>query len=111
MAHPYHHGLSSVRKWGGSPFDYLPLHSWFDQSKAIAADFRHRALHHHAEVDNLRTASRHFHNRTASTKRATGRGSNPKRKRPWWGRHSLCSISPGIEAACSSAIVRQIGQA
>jgi hypothetical protein len=27
MAHPYHHSLSSVRKWGGSPFDYLPLHS------------------------------------------------------------------------------------
>ncbi len=30
MSHPYHHSLSSVRKWGGSPFDYLPLHSWFD---------------------------------------------------------------------------------
>jgi hypothetical protein len=30
MAHPYHHSLSSVWKWGGSPFDYLPLHSWFD---------------------------------------------------------------------------------
>ena len=30
MAHPYHHSLSSVRKWGGSVFDYLPLHSWFD---------------------------------------------------------------------------------
>src|SRR3984893_17254705 len=49
MAHPYHHSLSSVRKWGGSVFDYLPLHSWFGQSKAIAADFRHRALRHHAE--------------------------------------------------------------
>jgi hypothetical protein len=49
MAHPYHHSLSSTRKWGGSVFDYLPLHSWFDQSKAIAADFRHRALRHHAE--------------------------------------------------------------
>jgi len=49
MAHPYHHSLSSVRKWGGSPFDYLPLHSWFDLSKSIAADFRHRALRHHAE--------------------------------------------------------------
>jgi hypothetical protein len=49
MAHPYHHSLSSVRKWGGLVFDYLPLHRWFDQSKAIAADFRHRALRHHAE--------------------------------------------------------------
>jgi hypothetical protein len=30
MAHPYHHSLSSVRKWGGEISDYLPLHSWFD---------------------------------------------------------------------------------
>jgi hypothetical protein len=29
--------------------DYLPLHQWFDQSKAIFADPRHRALRHHAE--------------------------------------------------------------
>lgn len=49
MAHPYHHALSSVRKWGGSVEDYLPIHSWFDASKKITADFRHRALRHHAE--------------------------------------------------------------
>jgi hypothetical protein len=49
MAHPYHHALSSVKKWGGSVDDYLPLHAWFDQSKEIIADFRHRALRHHAE--------------------------------------------------------------
>jgi hypothetical protein len=49
MAHPYHHALSSVKKWGGEVSDYLPLHAWFDQSKAIAGDFRHRALRHHAE--------------------------------------------------------------
>ncbi len=49
MAHPYHHALSSVRRWGGAPDDYIPLHSWFDESKAIVADFRHRALRHHAE--------------------------------------------------------------
>ena len=49
MAHPYHHALSSVKKWGGSVDDYLPLHAWFDQSKEILADFRHRALRHHAE--------------------------------------------------------------
>ena len=29
--------------------DYLPLHQWFDRSKAIFADPRHRALRHHAE--------------------------------------------------------------
>ena len=49
MGHPYHHALSSVRQWGGTPDEYLPLHQWFDASKAILADFRHRALRHHAE--------------------------------------------------------------
>ena len=49
MAHPYHHALASVKKWGGEVSDYMPLHAWFDQSKAIAGDFRHRALRHHAE--------------------------------------------------------------
>jgi hypothetical protein len=49
MAHPYHHALSSVRKWGGAVEDYLAIHSWFDASKQITADFRHRALRHHAE--------------------------------------------------------------
>ena len=49
MAHPYHHALSSVKKWGGTVEDYLPIHRWFDESKSIAADFRHRALRHHAE--------------------------------------------------------------
>src|SRR5262249_30346209 len=49
MAHPYHHALASVKKWGGDVSDYLPLHTWFDHSKAIAGDFRHRALRHHAE--------------------------------------------------------------
>jgi hypothetical protein len=49
MAHPYHHSLSSMRKWGGEVSDYLPLHNFFDASKSIAADFRHRALRHHAE--------------------------------------------------------------
>ena len=49
MAHPYHHALASVKKWGGEVSDYLPLHNWFDQSKSIAGDFRHRALRHHAE--------------------------------------------------------------
>jgi len=49
MAHPYHHALSSVRLWGGTADDYLSVHSWFDQSKRIIADYRHRALRHHAE--------------------------------------------------------------
>lgn len=49
MAHPYHHALSSVKKWGGTVEEYLPLHHWFDESKVIVADFRHRSLRHHAE--------------------------------------------------------------
>jgi hypothetical protein len=47
--HPYHHALSSVQRWGGRVEDYLPIHDWFDESKAFIADFRHRALRHHAE--------------------------------------------------------------
>ena len=49
MAHPYHHALSSVKKWGGTVDDYTRIHAWFDESKQIIADFRHRALRHHAE--------------------------------------------------------------
>jgi hypothetical protein len=47
--HPYHHALSSVQRWGGQVEDYQPIHDWFDESKAFIADFRHRALRHHAE--------------------------------------------------------------
>ena len=49
MSHCYYHCLSSVRRWGGRVEDYRALHDWFDQSKAIIADPRHRALRHHAE--------------------------------------------------------------
>mgnify|MGYP001341837161 CR=1 FL=1 len=50
MAHPYHHALSSVKTWGGAVDDFIAVHAWFDQSKEITADFRHRALRHHAET-------------------------------------------------------------
>lgn len=49
MANPYHHSLSSVKKWGGEVSDYLKIHDWFDASKEFLADFRHRALRHHAQ--------------------------------------------------------------
>lgn len=48
MAHPYHHAQSSARKYGGEPEDYLEIHAWFDGSKSQMANFRHRALRHHA---------------------------------------------------------------
>ena len=49
MAHSYHHAVSSARSFGGQPDDYIAIHSWLDRSKEIVADFRHRALRHHAE--------------------------------------------------------------
>ena len=49
MSHPYEHALSSAKRFGGKPDQYLPIHNWFDQSKSFFADFRHRALRHHAE--------------------------------------------------------------
>jgi hypothetical protein len=49
MAHPLQHAENSCKRFGGKPADYLPIHNWFDESKAYLADFRHRALRHHAE--------------------------------------------------------------
>jgi hypothetical protein len=46
---PYHHAVSSAKKFGGAPEDYQPIHDWFDASKAYYADYRHRALRHHAQ--------------------------------------------------------------
>jgi len=49
VAHPLKHAQSSAKRFGGKPEDYLPVHNWFDETKAFLADFRHRALRHHAE--------------------------------------------------------------
>lgn len=49
MANPYHHSLSSVKKWGGTVEDYIKIHDWFDASKEMMGDFRHRALRHHSQ--------------------------------------------------------------
>lgn len=49
MADSYHHAVSSAKKWGGVPEDYIKIHQWFDGSKAHICDFRHRMLRHHAE--------------------------------------------------------------
>lgn len=47
--HPYYHAVSSAKRYGGKPEDYQAIHDWFDESKMFFADFRHRALRHHAE--------------------------------------------------------------
>ncbi len=48
MAHPYHHAVTSARRHGGSPDDYLALHNFLDSSKSAWADHRHRAVLHHS---------------------------------------------------------------
>ncbi len=47
MATSVTHAQSSVRKFGGSVEDFLPIHNWFDATKEMMGDFRHRALRHH----------------------------------------------------------------
>jgi hypothetical protein len=49
MSHPYHHSISSAKKYKGKWEDYIKIHSWFDETKAHFPDMRHRALRHHAE--------------------------------------------------------------
>lgn len=46
VAHPYHHAVSSSKKFGGQPEEFLPIHAWFDQTKAHLPDVRHRAVLH-----------------------------------------------------------------
>jgi hypothetical protein len=49
MTHVFYHAESSARLFGGNPDDYVPIHQWFDETKESFADFRHRALRHHAQ--------------------------------------------------------------
>ncbi len=48
MSKPYVHAVSSAKKFGGKPEDYLDLHNFLDSSKACIADHRHRILSHHS---------------------------------------------------------------
>jgi len=41
------HAQSCARKWGGTPEDYLPIHTFIDSSKQVLGDARHRAMYHH----------------------------------------------------------------
>lgn len=43
---PYIHAKNSVRRYGGQIEDYLPIHDFFDSTKAAYADIRHRAVLH-----------------------------------------------------------------
>ena len=44
--HPYHHALSSAKKYGGKPEDYYPFHSVMDSSKFHEPTFKHRVIFH-----------------------------------------------------------------
>jgi len=45
--HPYHHALSSAKKHGGTWQHFIDIHKWFDETKSLFGDARHRALRHH----------------------------------------------------------------
>lgn len=49
MSHPWEHAKITAKKYGGQPEEHLPIHSFFDQSKAGLANHRHRAALHHSE--------------------------------------------------------------
>lgn len=48
MAKPYVHAVSSAKRFGGVPEDYIEIHNLMDSSKGTIADSRHRALTHNA---------------------------------------------------------------
>lgn len=48
MTSTVYHAQSSARKFGGKPEDYQAIHDWFDATKELWADCRHRALRHHS---------------------------------------------------------------
>lgn len=48
MSKPWIHSLSSAKRFGGEPTDYIEIHNLMDSSKATIADSRHRALTHNS---------------------------------------------------------------
>jgi len=48
MSKPWVHALSSAKRWGGKPEDYIDIHNLMDSSKGAMPDNRHRALTHNS---------------------------------------------------------------
>lgn len=48
MANAWIHSISSAKKFGGTPDDYLKIHMKMDCSKAYISNNAHRALTHHS---------------------------------------------------------------
>ena len=47
------HCQISVKRWGGQAEDYIEIHRFIDQTKALCPDMRHRIFHTHWAIDNL----------------------------------------------------------
>lgn len=43
---PHLHSRGSIKRWGGTTADYLPIHDFIDSSKSQLGDVRHRAILH-----------------------------------------------------------------
>lgn len=43
----WYHAVSSSKKWGGKPEDYIDIHEFIDSSKKVIGDLRHRSVFHH----------------------------------------------------------------
>ncbi len=43
---PLAHAKNSARKYGGTWEDYIEVHTYFDSSKSVLDDMRHRAVFH-----------------------------------------------------------------
>ena len=48
MGTPYHHAMAHAKKYGGKPEDYVHIDRWFDATKELLGDIRHRSIRHHA---------------------------------------------------------------
>ena len=106
MAHPLHHAQSSVKKWGGVPEDYQAIHDWFDETKALLADFRHRALRHHAE--GIFLCEQVFG--TAISLSTCGRCGKPADEHPWREDTDLLLPRECLEFRAKQIPVRWVGE-
>jgi hypothetical protein len=48
MSKPIYHAISSAKKYGGTPEEYIDIHDFMDSSKGALPDNRHRALTHNS---------------------------------------------------------------
>lgn len=58
MGTPLTHAESSAKRFGGSAYEYLPIHCWMDSSRTFIGDFRHRYMRHH--TGGVADANRRF---------------------------------------------------